>query len=220
LTAGTIDFEGVTEGVAVPSLSDSGVTVFFGVDAGLVAPSLSAFGAEVGGPPLAFVPNDTPNALDPLASEIGSGMLTDEDVGHSVGNNYFMSFSVPVPDLWLHLLDFRGGEGDGGADVGDTATLTVFSTADWGFSGGSSAFDVFTIPIAALNPVDGNVVLLEVLNPGFAIQSARLSFSTPDDGNAIDNVSWTTIPEPGTVALFGSGLLALAAFGRRRRTRS
>lgn len=44
--------------------------------------------------------------------------------------------------------------------------------------------------------------------------SAYLDFSRPDVGTGIDNLRFASVPEPGTYALFGLGLLGLA-YARR-----
>jgi hypothetical protein len=210
LTAGIIDFDGATDSAVFASDTDQGVTVNFYTDANSLVcpcvPSGAAYGAAPGAPETAFVPDDMRFGTD-------SNFLTDEAAGPVALLDYFMNFSVGVPNLTLDVLDYRG---DGGAGLGDFVTLQVFSSADWdplNLIGSASG-----APIVGGLP-DGLVTTLSVL-PGGSILSARVTFSTADIGTGIDNVSWTAIPEPGTVVLFGSGLLALAAFVRKRRVQA
>jgi hypothetical protein len=220
LTAGIITFDDAVEGAVYSTASDSGVTVNFYTDAnGTVCPCLpagAAYGAAPGAPEVAFQPNDTRTG----GAGAQSPFISDEDsTSPPIVNtqDYFFSFDVGVPDLRLQLIDFRG---DGGSAVGATATLDVFSSTDWsGVPLGSFTFVVPGGPIP-----DGSVETLSVF-PGGTIFTARVSFAAGptggiDIGTGIDNLEWTTIPEPGTVVLFGSGLLALAAFARKRRART
>jgi hypothetical protein len=216
LTAGVIDFNTVPDGGAVASLSDGPVTVSFFTGsnatvcpAGVCAPALgSAYGAVNGGPTTAFDTNDN------RAGGGDSPFLTDEPTGPSMALDYFLSFNISVPDLTLDLLDYGG---DGGAPAGNFATLQVFSSNDW--DPANLITSISGPPIVGFT--DGLVTSLSLF-PGTPILSARVTFSTPDVGTGIDNVSWTTtpIPEPGTVVLFGTGLLGLAAFARKRRGRA
>jgi hypothetical protein len=127
---------------------------------------------------------------------------------------------VTILDFGLDLYDFGDSFGSG---QGGLATLQAFSDAAWTMPIGAPA--VYTIDFTMTPFNDGNIQSLFV-NPGASIGSVRLSFSTggatpgQDTGTGIDNITWTTIPEPGTVVLFGTGLLALAAFARKRRTQA
>jgi hypothetical protein len=211
-----IDFNTVPDGGIVASAASGPVTVFFftGTNAtvcplGVCAPVLgSAYGAVNGAPTTAF------DTSDNRAGGGDSPFLTDEPTGPSAALDYFLRFSIGVPDLTLDVLDYGG---DGGAPAGNFASLQVFSSNDW-----DPANLITTIPGPAIvGFTDGLVTTLSTF-PGMPILSARVTFSTPDVGTGIDNVSWTTtaVPEPGTVVLFGSGLLALAAFARKRRARA
>jgi hypothetical protein len=171
-----------------------------------------AYGAEpdsADGTTTAFIPGDS---RDPISGGADNGFLTDEPTGPVAALDYFFSFSVGIPDLSLQVLDFRG---DGGAPAPASATLETYSGTDW-----TGALGIATFNLAALQ-ADGFVFSLTDLGGGTPIRTARVTFSTPDIGTGIDNLSWTTgteIPEPGTVILFGTGLLALGAIVRKRRT--
>jgi hypothetical protein len=211
LTAGLIDFNGATDGGVFASDSSDGVTVNFYTGANsLVCPCPpglgAAYGAAPGAPETAFVPDDMRAGTD-------SNFLTDEADGPIADLDYFMNFSVGVPNLTLDVLDYRG---DGGATNGDFTTLQVFSSGDWD---PANLIGSFSGPAIIPALADGLVTTLSVF-PAGSILSARVTFSTADIGTGIDDVSWTVIPEPGTVVLFGSGLLALAAFARKRRARA
>jgi hypothetical protein len=221
LSAGIITFDSVTPGATVPSAMDSGVTVTFFAGSGSCNPPgtcpgtlSSVYGAAPGnGTQEGFTPDDT------RAGGPQTNLITDEDssvAGNVQALDYFFSFDIGVPDLQLDLLDFRA---DGGALAGATAVLDVFSASDWS---GGPLFSTSYVTTGL--EADGNVVTLVVPGGLGPIFSARVSFTpslsggTADNGTGIDNLEWTTpIPEPGTVVLFGSGLLALAAFARKRR---
>lgn len=223
LTAGMITFDSATGGAPYASeLSDDGITVSFyaGTGSCFVAGTCpgtlgSAYGAVPGnGIQEAFTPDDT-RTPGPQ-----SNFLTDEGGPPNVAAlDYFFAFSKGIPDLKLDLLDFVL---DGGALPGASAVLDVFSTSDW--SGAPLASTALYVPTGA--EPDGNVFTLSIPGGIGNILSARVSFSpslsggTADNGTGIDNLEWTTIPEPGTVVLFGSGLLALAAFARKRRMKA
>jgi len=212
LTAGLIDFEGdVTDGAAQGSISRDGTTVsFFTTPSGVLTPD-DAFGAVQGLPKTAF--ENFEEGHDVADGAENGDFLTDEPTGQSIAKDYLFSIlGFPIVDFGLDLYDF----GDGGSSAGGTATLQAFSDPGWLVPIGAPA----TYLIAGVFN-DGNIQNLFV-SPGASIGSVRLSFSLAggqDVGTGVDNIAWTAIPEPGTVALFGTGLLALAAIARRRRIR-
>jgi PEP-CTERM motif len=223
LTAGTIDFTGlvtggVGDGNALASASSDGTTVSFFTSPSGVTVTSSAFGAVQGAPRTAFANNVQGDDTNDTSNN--GEFLTDETKGNSISRDYLFGISgLPILDFGLQLYDFGDSLFSG---PGGTATLQAFSDAAWAVAIGAPA--VYIVPAGPF--VDGNTQNLYV-NPGAAIGSVRLSFSTgqatpgQDTGTGVDNLFWettTAIPEPGTVVLFGSGLLALAAFARRRRT--
>lgn len=219
MTAGTIDFTGVpgfVDGAALASASDDGTTVsFFTAPSGSLVTS-SAFAAVQGAPKTAFT-NDE-EGVDTADGSANGEFLTDEPAGNSISRDYlFRITGVSILDFGLDLYDFGDSLFSG---PGGVATLQAYSDLAWSVPIGAAA--TYTV-VGPFN--DGNIQSLFV-NPGASIGSVRLSFSTgaatpgQDTGTGIDNITWTTIPEPGTVVLFGTGLLALAAFARKRRTQA
>lgn len=201
LAVTTIDFEAFTYPDLLGPVSIGGNVVTFSVGTPGASPGIIA---EVGDPRTAFVPNDSP-----AGANAGLMFLTDEDSGPYLGLDYFIEFDRPVSSLSLDLYDYRV---DGGPAPGDTATLTVYSDLFTTAVGS----DVFVIPIP--NPVNGNVEFLSVVaGVGESFRSASLIFDGPDVGTGIDNVSFTTIPAPGALAL-GSIGIGVVGWLRRRRT--
>ncbi len=206
LSASTIiDFETFAGGAGLGPVPVGGNTVNFETGAGATPPGgTTGYVVEVGGPVTGFQPLDSP-----AGGLGGARFLTDELAGPGLPNqalNYFLSFAVPIMNLSLDLYDFR----DGGAHSGDTATLTLFS-------------DSFTTPVAtalfiipAILPPDGNVINLAAATGAFNVFSASLVFSSPDLGTGIDNVTFTSAPEPWSILLLGSGMLSMGGALRRR----
>ena len=202
-----IDFESLPVGALAGPVGVPGNSVTFGVGAGTAPPpSGPAYIADVGAPTTAFAPGDTP-----AAAVAGRRFLTDEPNGPNAALNYFMSFANPISDLSLHLYDYRV---DGGPAAGDSATLTVYDAA-WSPVGSST----FVIP--TINPVDGNVETLSVLSPTGDISFATVTFSTPDVGTGIDNITFSNVPDAShSLMLFGialSGLVGVRRFARKSR---
>ena len=199
--ADVIGFEsGFADQQAVTAVATATNTVGFSVGGG------PAYIAKVGAPVTAFNADDMP-ANTAIS---GNYFLTDERAGPSTTLDYFLSFLHPVSSLSLNLYDYRA---DGGAGVGDTATLSVYSDLAMTALLGT---DVFTIPA---NSPDGNVEFLSVAGLD-SILAASVTFSHTDIGTGIDNIAFETaagtVPEPATPALAALGLMAAFAAGRRR----
>jgi len=117
----TIDFEsGFVDlqpvGTVVVSGPTNTVTFAVGSCGGETGPG---FIAKTGAPTTAYNPFD----VIPTGRS-GDFFLTDEIAGPGLKFDYCISFATPVNNLSLDLYDYRN---DGGASVGDVATLRVFS---------------------------------------------------------------------------------------------
>lgn len=195
----TVDFEIYKYADPLGPVAIGGNVATFSVGAPGAAPGIIA---EVDKPTTAFVPWDSP-----AGTNAGKMFLTDElgEYGPVLALDYFIEFDKPVNYLSLDLYDYRV---DGGPDLGDTATLTVYSDLFTTAVGS----DIYVIPVP--NPVDGSVVTLSVFAD--SIRSASLVFDLPDVGTGIDNIAFITIPAPGALALGGIGVGAIGWLRRRR----
>jgi len=186
--ADVIDFEtGFVELQPVGVVVTATNTVTFEVGPCLSDPVDPGFIAQAGVPSIAYNPDDQ----IPAGASGGEFFLTDEDNGfpflESLG--YCISFATPVDNLSLDLYDYR----EAGAVAGDIAKLSVFDAA--GDKAGKS--DKFIIPL--VKPVDPNLATLSIQNPFSLISSAIVSFTGPDSGTGIDNITFDTniVPGPG-----------------------
>ena len=182
LRADLVDFEsGFVDLQPVPTVT---------TETNLMSVSLSnggsGFIAEVGGPVTAFEPND-----DPVGGTPGSYFLSDGGANFSL--DFFFVFDNPVQDLALELYDFE-------LATGRFATLSVFS--DFSFS------DLVGSDVTNGTNEQGGIIEMSVFGTQ-AIRSASLSFNVVDNGVGIDNISFTTVPEPSTLVFLG----ALFSFG-------
>ena len=164
--------------------------------------------AKVGAPETAFTPDDRPANL----AVSGDYFLSDEAGGPAgSARAYTFDFANPTANLALNVYDYRSS--DGGATLGDTATLSAFGDEGRQNLVGSQTY---TISTGALP--NGAIELLSVANPTAPIRSAVLTFSRGDVGSGIDNITFApaAVPEPGTLAVLGLGALGLIASRRRR----
>lgn len=158
-----------------------------------------AYVARAGGRETAYAPGDR----IPLGHDGGSFFATDEYDGPRRAFNYRFDFANGIRSFGLDLYDYRA---DGGARIGDSVTLYLYDS-------GSAVVGSQTHIITSGLP-DANLFSFDVDLGELVAMSAYLDFSRPDVGTGIDNLRFASVPEPGTYALFGLGLLGLA-YARR-----
>ena len=199
----TIDFEDLAAGTDI-----SGAGIDTGDNIVTFSTGTNALIAQTGGRVQGFVASDTPNGAD-----FGQRFLTDETSFSDRRprldgeGDYFMSFSKAIFSLSLDAADYRR---DGGGRVGDVVSLQVFA-ADMMTLLGMDSY------VITGREVDGYVHRFSVLSDGL-IRYASLTSSGRDVGTGIDNVTFSTVPEPGTLGLLGLGLLAMGIARRRAST--
>lgn len=136
----------------------------------------------------------------------GDFFLSEDRNGPSTRFDYFMDFEKGISDLSLAVYDYGAY---GGPSKDDYVTLFLYDV-NWNEIGSDS----FTLPANAKNLPDPNLITLSANATGVAYH-ASVMFSKGDVGTGIDNVSFTTVPEPGTLALMGLGLFGLSLVRRR-----
>lgn len=98
-------------------------------------------------------------------------------------------------------------------------TYTAVPTGNYAAPTGSGAGN----PVSAVTPVSSGPVAF-TWNPGeiLYVRWNDNNTASPDSGYSmgIDNVTFTAVPEPGTMAMFGLGLTALTMLHLRRRKTS
>lgn len=114
----------------------------------------------------------------------------------------FMDFDVPVTSLSLWF----GNDNFGDTEEGSTAILRVF--LDDVFVGES---------IVLLNRDD--IINQQISFSGAVFNRATFTFSVGGVVKTVDNIEFTPVPEPTTVALLGIGIVGVVARMRRRNSR-
>lgn len=215
----TIDFEGlglerdpVTSLLVTDPVTGESVTVDFFVAKVFMGEGLRPILVQEGvqnGLEAGFGPEDTPNGEVP-----GNGNDWMLGNGIGIGADYIFTFTGgKVADISLDLIDFRvDGPSAGGTPGSDRATLLTFDPM------GNQhplipAISEYTVPDP--RPVDGNLVTLS--STATCVAEARLVFTPEgvDAGVAIDNLTFTVIPEPGLGSLIGTGVVVLGLLRRR-----
>lgn len=203
--AATIDFEQVqpvTQDVplAISTISVSGVTVDFSCGGSSCA--VFAFGGAVNGFSRDADNQEIPTGGFGPGTRVGSQALTDQvfiGPGNPETNPFEISFSKPVLDVSLDVIDSEGGP----------IILRSFG------SGGLSGTPIFETTVPAL--ADASVVNLTFA--GASITAISLTPQTQDPGIAIDNVSFTVVPLPSPLLLMSFSVAALGLAGVRARYR-
>ena len=113
-----------------------------------------------------------------------------------------MDFSVPVNSLSLWF----GNDHPLQIEEGDTAILRVFMDG------------VFVGETTLLLNRD-NLINQQIVFSGAVFNSASFHFSTDRTVETVDNIEFTPVPEPASLALLGIGIAGTIARIRRRRCR-
>lgn len=140
----------------------------------------------------------TTAGLDPTDGsqyiEIGAGLSSG---GAAISVTF--SFDNPIDSFGLNVFDF--------GDLGGAGELSL--SIDLG--------DEFLIASSTSGYLGNGNILFFGLTSDVAFSQVVLSKTSTTDGIGIDEVYYTTVPEPGTLVLFAVGLLGLAFVARRRR---
>ena len=124
------------------------------------------------------------------------GLAIEADTG------VIMEFDVPVTSLSLWF----GNDSFGDTEAGDTAILRVFFD------------DEFVEEVVVPLNRDG-IINQQISFSGAAFNRATFTFSAVDVVKTVDNIEFTPVPEPTTVALLGIGIAGVVARIRRRHSR-
>ncbi|MBV8772000.1 MAG: PEP-CTERM sorting domain-containing protein [Deltaproteobacteria bacterium] len=163
----------------------------------------------------------TPSLAD-LLSSVGSITNNSGSTATIVLTIGDINFTLPTtpPTLDLH------------SQVGDTAvvggagdTFTYVSTVDQG-NGQNTSPGTYNAPLVSLDlgsPSDNefsNLLIANLSAPFSMTEVLRITIAAGDVINYSSSTNLSPVPEPASLLLFGSGLLGLGWFGRRRRNRN
>jgi hypothetical protein len=159
-----------------------------------------------------FATGNIPNAIaapftfsnfDPNFSIFASSAVSQPNIAVALGgglNDVLMSFSTPITAISVN-------SDSAAAEVGDVIRLIAVAP-----TGNPNEFQVIAVAEAVDNATTspGNFLSLAGLPPfSFAI------FQTTTEQEGFDNLTFTTVPEPGSYALLALGLVALGMMRRR-----
>jgi hypothetical protein len=184
---------------------------------------------KVGGGAVSSVPDaHRPGPWAPNTPGTSNWISTVADADHMVQgsgdtvSNYTMPFTVPsVWDLSTIVITGRWALDDyGTASVGSTVFAARANASPGPFYYSAAALSAQTFTISGLTSATNTLTFAvtnkhqdPALNPsGINPSGLRVEFDPEFSGRLIP----TGIPEPGTLALLGGGLLALGFFRRRR----
>jgi hypothetical protein len=145
------------------------------------------------------------NVLHIHPATFGSGEMVffgTRGLASEADRGIFMDFDVPVTSLSLWF----GNDSFLDTAPGDTAILRVFFD------------DVFVGETVVLLNRDG-IINQQISFSGALFNRATFTFSVTDVVKTVDNIEFTPVPEPTTVALLGIGIAGVAARIRRRHSR-
>ena len=140
-----------------------------------------------------------------------------DDEGRRPAGSIFITFDTPITSFGFDLIDVEGPEEfdastgffaafftQGGTLIGDEVGFGSFAGVNGVVFGNNSA-----------NRIDP-IIVADLVGPVTASSASFVEINMRGSGG-IDNIVYTEVPEPGTLALFTIGLAGLGFMGWRRR---